>query len=407
MARPKLAWTTRPFADLVFPDWNPRTIKEPAFKELVRGMKADPDFLSARPVIVSTRTGEAVVVAGNMRARAAKEAGIEPIPCIEGNLTERKEQEWGLLDNMHRGEWDFDKLFAMPADLLKDVGWSDKEIQKLVDGHTEAEEDGYDPDAAKPPARASRGDVWLMGRHKVMCGDSTDAGDVARMMDGKKAGLFLTDPPYGVDYGEKNRSLNKNDGGNRIETDIENDGGGSDKIREIVGSAFKNAFDACSDGACIYSFAPQGGDQMMMMMMMMMMEANWNKKMHQLIWKKNNHVLGRVDYSYIHEPIIYSWKPGGHRFFGGFQTSVLEFDRPQKAKLHPTMKPIELLAKLITNSSETDSTVLDLFLGSGSTLIACEQTGRTCYGMEIDPHYVDVICDRFEKFTGVKPVKLA
>ena len=139
-----------------------------------------------------------------------------------------------------------------------------------------------------------------------------------------------------------------------------------------------------------------------MMMMMMMIETRWNPTMHQLIWKKNNHVMGRTDYSYIHEPIIYSWKGTGHKFHGGFQTSVLEFSRPNKSDLHPTMKPVELLEKLICNSSMLGETVLDLFGGSGSTLIACEKAGRKCRMMEIDPSYCDVIVTRWERMTGRK-----
>jgi len=143
-----------------------------------------------------------------------------------------------------------------------------------------------------------------------------------------------------------------------------------------------------------------------MMMMMMMIKAAWNPTLHQLIWKKNNHVLGRVDYAYIHEPILYTWKESGHHFYGDFQTSVLEFPRPQSSKLHPTMKPIALLSKLITNSSKSEDMVIDLFLGSGSTLIAAEKTGRICYGMELDTKYIDVIIKRWEDYTGKKAIKL-
>ncbi len=142
---------------------------------------------------------------------------------------------------------------------------------------------------------------------------------------------------------------------------------------------------------------PQGGDQMMMMMMMM--ESGIEPK-HELIWLKNNHVLGRTDYAYKHEPILYAWKKGGHKFYGEFQTSVLEFSRPQKNDLHPTMKPVSLISKLIMNSSITNQIIYDPFLGSGTTLIAAEQLGRKCYGMEISPQYCDVIVKRWETLTG-------
>jgi site-specific DNA-methyltransferase (adenine-specific) len=146
-------------------------------------------------------------------------------------------------------------------------------------------------------------------------------------------------------------------------------------------------------GAAIYCFMPQGGDQMMMMMMMM---GAGIEPRHELIWVKNNHVLGRADYAYQHEPILYAWKEGGHRYYGGFQTSLLYFDRPNKSDLHPTTKPVDLIAKLITNSSLSGGVVLDIFTGSGTTLVACEQTGRVGYGMELAPEYVAVVLQRMQ-----------
>jgi DNA modification methylase len=154
-------------------------------------------------------------------------------------------------------------------------------------------------------------------------------------------------------------------------------------------------------GAVVYCFMPQGGDQMMMMMMMM---GAGIEPRHELIWLKNNHVLGRVDYAYKHEPILYAWKDGGHKFYGDFQTSILEFPKPQQSNLHPTTKPVELIERLVTNSSQIDEIVFDPFLGSGTTLIACEKFGRQCRAVEIEPRYCAVTLQRFYDMTGTMPV---
>lgn len=238
--------------------------------------------------------------------------------------------------------------------------------------------------------KTERGQVWLVGGvHRVMCGDSTNADDVARLMDGKRADCVITDPPYGVDYSEKNRFLNAISPANRIQKPIENDGGDKSDIQTMWKSAFACMSDVMRKGAVVYCFMPQGGDQMMMMMMGAGIEPR-----HELIWLKNNHVLGRVDYAYKHEPILYAWKDTGHKFYGDFQTSVIEIPKPQRSDLHPTMKPVELINILVKNSSLAGEIVYDLFLGSGTTLIACAQTGRMCYGMEISPEYVAVILQR-------------
>ena len=165
--------------------------------------------------------------------------------------------------------------------------------------------------------------------------------------------------------------------------------------------AFARMNESMNGGAVVYCFMPQGGDQMMMMMMMM---GAGIEPRHELIWLKNNHVLGRVDYAYKHEPILYAWKKGGHKFYGGFQTSVIECKRPNASKLHPTMKPVELVAKLMENSSKIGELVYEPFCGSGTTIIAAEQLGRKCYGMEISPNYCDVIVKRWENLTGKKAV---
>jgi DNA modification methylase len=288
-----------------------------------------------------------------------------------------------LLRNVDTGS---EALSKMLAELAEGAGlYQDKEV--------------IEDEVPEPPVDpiTKAGDLWILGDHRVLCCDSTKAEDVAWLMAGAKAQLVITDPPYGVSYSDKNAFLNAIDKGNRNQTKIENDHLNKKETQAMWGLAFKNMADAMGSGAVVYCFMPQGGDQMMMMMMMM--EGGIEPR-HELIWLKNNHVLGRSDYNYKHEPILYAWKKGGHKFYGDFSTSVIECKKPHASKLHPTMKPVELVAILVKNSSQLNETIYDPFLGSGTTLIAAEQLGRKCYGMEISPAYCDVIVQRWEKLTG-------
>jgi len=183
---------------------------------------------------------------------------------------------------------------------------------------------------------------------------------------------------------------------------IENDHLNAVEMQELWKNTFHQMNKVMDAGAVVYCFMPQGGDQMMMMMMMMMMSAGIEPR-HELIWLKNNHVLGRVDYAYKHEPILYAWKEGGHKFYGGFQTSIIECNRPNKSELHPTMKPVELIEKLINNSSNKDEIIYDPFLGSGTSFIACENLGRRGRGIEISANYCAVILERMvTAFPGIE-----
>lgn len=203
--------------------------------------------------------------------------------------------------------------------------------------------------------------------------------------------LIVTDPPYGVDYANKNTFLNSIDNGNRIQDDIIGDNLSKAETKKLWFYSFREMGRVMKPGAVIYCFMPQGGDQMMMMMMM---AGAGIEPRHELIWVKNNHVLGRVDYAYKHEPILYAWKKGGHKFYGGFQTSLIACDRPNASKGHPTEKPVELIEKLINNSSLEGQVVLDPFLGSGTSLLACRKTDRVGLGFEIKPDYESIIKKR-------------
>ncbi len=237
--------------------------------------------------------------------------------------------------------------------------------------------------------------------HFIACGDCTDRAVVGRVMGvgGEKTSLIVTDPPYGVSYADKNKFLNAIGPPNRIETPIEGDHQTVEEMAVLWKAAFTVAHEVARDGCAFYTFAPQGGD--LLMMMMMMRDSGFQPR-HSLIWVKNNHVLGRADYAYKHEPILYAWKEGGHKFYGGFQTSILEFDKPQKSDLHPTTKPVELVERLISNSSQIGEIVFDPFLGSGTIMVACQNLGRRGRGVEISPMYTAVSLQRLSDM-GLEP----
>ncbi len=292
---------------------------------------------------------------------------------------------------------------------LESMGSDEEALRQLLeslgdamesDGLAGDDDEDFEGEVDEEQTRVKLGDVWQLGEHRLLVGDCTSRKDIKRLMGNAHLDLIVTDPPYGVSYADKNRFLNAIGRPNSIEEPIANDHG---KIEDVAEKVWKPAYTTmhgvAKEGCVIYCCAPQGGDQMMMMMMMMMMHPLFPVR-HELIWLKNNHVLGRADYAYKHEPILYAWKGTGHKYHGGFQTSILEFDRPQKSDLHPTMKPLALFTHLIRNSSLKGENVGDWFLGSGTTLIACERTGRICYGCELDPRYANVILSRYEEETG-------
>ena len=299
---------------------------------------------------------------------------------------------------------------AADADLLEAIGYSDKEFEALLKevgkGAAGVEDAGAQVDKAdelRQKWQTEPGQLWQLGEHRLICGDCTDPATVARVMGGERADMLLTDPPYGVSYADKNKWLNAVAKGNRIQTPIENDHGNIEETAHAIWlPAFSLALECCCDTSSFYVFMPQGGDQMMMMMMMV--EAGWVPR-HELIWLKNNHVLGRADYNYKHEPILYGWKrKGTHHFYGDFQTSVIECKKPQNSDLHPTTKPLELIERLIPNNTQAGEIVYDPFVGSGTTIIACENLGRRCIACEIGAPYTAVCLERWAMSTGKTPV---
>ena len=338
------------------------------------------------------------IIVGHGRYEAAKALGLKEVPVIRPNLSPAQAKAYRLADNkLNESDWLMDAAISdlkeLPAELFDLTGF-DRDLLITAD-----EKDDIVPENV--PVRSKLGDLYQLGDHRVLCGDSTKKEEVEKLMDGKKADMVFIDPPYGVSYADKNKYLNKIARGNRIQTQIEGDHLSVEKTAsDIIYPAFCNVKEILAKQASYYITAPQGGE--LLMMMMMMMQKSGIPLRHMLIWKKNNHVLGRTDYNYKHEPILYGWI-NKHNFYGGGEQrfSVWDFDKPLRSNLHPTMKPVALIINAILNSTQSKNNVVaDLFLGSGSTLIACEKTGRVCYAMEIDPHYTDVIVQRYVDFTG-------
>ena len=358
------------------------------------------------PIVIDSNR---VIVCGNTRLLAAKSLGMTEVPCIlADDLTEEQVKAFRLADNKvgEFAEWDLDLLgdeldaIADASDIdMGDFGFDlsgDDEEKEIVEDEV--------PEEVEPVCQ--RGEIWKLGEHRLMCGDSTLSDDVAKLMDGELADVVFTDPPYGVSYADKNEFLNSLGTGHRLTKRIEND---SHKPEEMYGfwcKAFKNLYDFSKDCMAYYVTAPQGGD--LLLLLQSLRDSGFMLK-HQLIWNKNNHVLGRCDYNYKHEPIIYGWKiDKTHHFYGKskFKTSVWDIPKPLKSDLHPTMKPVELVTSCLLDASEKGQVVLDLFGGSGTTIIAAEETERHARLMEFDPHYCDVIIARWEQLTGQKAVKV-
>ena len=349
------------------------------------------------PIVIDSNR---VIVCGHTRLMAAKSLGMSEVPCIYADdLTDAQIKAFRLADNKvsEFAEWDD----ALLGDELADIGaecdidMADFGFEPLEEEPQEIVEDEVPEDVE---AVCKRGEIWQLGEHRLMCGDSTSEEDVSKLMDGEKADLLFTDPPYGVSYENKNKEVLKT----KNYTKIENDDLKLDEFKNFLHDVFINARASLKDSASYYVFSCQGGDQEMMMMMMMR-ECKIPCK-HQIIWVKDTPVfsMGRLDYDYKHEPILYGWvKTHNFKRKGEQDKSVWEFKRTAN-KLHPTMKPVELIINALKNSTDKNELVLDLFGGSGSTMMACEQTQRKCRMMELDQHYCDVIIARWEKLTGGK-----
>ncbi len=350
------------------------------------------EFGFINPVIIDRDYG---VIAGHGRLLAAKEEGIKEVPCVfADHLTEAQKKAYILADNrmaMDAG-WDEEMLRVEIEALQEDAfdlsltGFDEKELADLFADDSKVQEDDFDVDEElEKPAFSKAGDVWTLGRHRLVCGDSTKPETFATLMADVKANLVITDPPYNVDY--------KGTAGK-----IKNDNMADDAFYEFLLSAFQNTEAVMASDASIYVFH---SDTEGLNFRRAFSDAGFYLS-GCCIWKKDSLVLGRSPYQWQHEPVLYGWKKKGkHRWYTGRkETTIWEFDKPKKNSDHPTMKPIPLLAYPIQNSSMANSVVLDPFGGSGGTLIACEQTDRICYTIELDEKFCDVIVNRYIEQVG-------
>lgn len=352
------------------------------------------------PITVSTRSG--FIVRGHGRLLAARKLGLAEVP-VDYQAYETEAAEWAdlIADNRLSELSETDDLLL--KDLLQELGtgeldleltaYTADEIDQMLGSAKEVQEDDFDADKALSEideAKTKLGDIYILGKHRLLCGDSTDAAAVEKLMDGQKADIAVTDPPYNVGY----------TGGTKDALTIQNDKQEDTAFRQFLSSAFTNMDAAMKPGAVFYIWH---ADSEGYNFRAACKEAGWQVRQC-LIWNKNQLVMGRQDYHWKHEPCLYGWKEGAAHLWASDrkQTTILCFDRPQKNAEHPTMKPVALLAYQIANNTKGEDIALDLFGGSGTTLVACEQLGRKCYMMELDPKYCDVIIKRWEELTGNK-----
>ena len=371
---------------------NARTHSSAQITQIAASIK---EFGFLAPIVIAE---DNTILCGHGRFYAAQKLGLKKIPCVkESHLTEAQKRAYIIADNklsINAG-WDDELLAVELSDLqgegvdLSITGFDEKELADLFDdkSKSDVEDDGYDLSAAlEKAAFVQRGDIWTVGRHRLMCGDATSADDVAALMGGKRANLLLTDPPYGVSF--------KSSSGLTIQNNSIKD----EDFYSFLKSAFSAAVDCLEKGAAAYIFH---ADTEGLNFRRAFVDAGFHLA-GCCIWVKDSLVLGRSDYQWQHEPVLYGFLQNGkHSWYSDRkQTTIWNFAKPKKNANHPTSKPLDLLSYPIQNSSQENAIVLDTFGGSGSTLMACELTNRICYTMELDEKYASVILRRYVDDTG-------
>ena len=366
-------------------EYNPRKKLKPGDKEYEKIKNSIQEFGFADPLVVNA---DMTIIGGHQRLSVAMELGYTEVPCAVVDIDKVREKALNIALNKITGAWDETLLAQLLAEIKEAdfnvdlTGFEPPEMDQLMSKlyDKEVKEDGFDVDEElKQPVFSKPGDLWLIGKHRVICGDSTDPATYEALMDGQKANMVLTDPPYNVDVEE---TAGK----------IMNDNMGDSEFYDFLLAAYKNMHANLADDGSIYVWhADTEG-------------LNFRKAFKDAgfylsgccIWKKNSLVLGRSPYQWIHEPCLFGWKQKGkHQWYSDRkQTTVWEYDKPKSSPDHPTMKPVTLMAYPIKNSTMTNGIVLDPFLGSGSTMVACMETDRICRGIELDPKFVDVIVKR-------------
>lgn len=382
--------------------YNPRKQLKPGDAEYEHLRRSIETFGYVDPIIVNA---DGTVIGGHQRLSVLTDLGYTDVDVAVVDLSKNDEKALNIALNKIAGEWDDEKLAAIFQDLQIDdydvtvTGFDEDELADILATaiHAETvEDDDFDSDGAldaiKEPT-TKLGDIWQLGRHRLLCGDSTKAEEVTKLMGGERADLLLTDPPYNVAYEGKTADA----------LTIQNDSMEDAEFRQFLRDAFRAADANMKPGASFYIWH---ADSEGYNFRGACHDIGWRVRQC-LIWAKNTMVLGRQDYQWKHEPCLYGWKDGAAHLWTSDrkQTTVLNFDKPSRSGEHPTMKPVPLFAYQIDNNTKPGAAVLDLFGGSGTTIIACEQTGRTGFLMELDPRYCDVIVQRWEKLTGRKATK--
>lgn len=369
-----------------------------------------------RPIVVNIGTHAShdyEILAGNHTYMAAKKLGWKTIQATTVDVDDDQAAQIVLADNRlaDLGGYDDQLLSDLLSDVssLDGIGWTQDDVDDPAAALEPERDDGDVEDVEVPDnaeQRVARGEIWILGEHRLMCGDSTSPDDMNKLLGGGRADLLLTDPPYNVALGQHNRPSEMKQLHRRTDgLVIANDSWDNDEdFIHFLEKAFTAALDAMKPGAAFYIWH---ADTQSLNFRTACLRCGMQIR-ECLIWNKSSFTLGRQDYQWKHEPCLYGWKDGAshHWYSDRKQTTVLEFEKPDRNAEHPTMKPVPLMAYQIRNSSKVGDTVLDEFGGSGSTLMACEQTGRRCVTMELDPHYCDVILKRWEDYTGRKAERL-
>lgn len=379
-------------ADIIPASYNPRKdlqAGDPEFEKIRRSIE---EFGYVEPIIVNF---DMTIIGGHQRAKVLSALGVLEVDCVIVNVDKTKEKALNIALNKISGEWDTEGLAHLLSELdqesynieLTGFDWDEAEkLMKTMEKEDHSADDDFEAELPDKPI-SSLGDIWVLGRHRLMCGDSTKKSDMDRLTEGKRVEMVFTDPPWNVNYGATDHPSWKS-------RTIQNDSMSSEEFKEFMSKAFTCMADAMVVGGMVYVVmsAQEWGS------LMPALEESGFHWSSTVIWNKDRLVLSRKDYHTRYEPIWYGWKDGApriHPLTDRQQCDVWDIPRPSKSEEHPTMKPVELVERAIVNSSKRGNFVLDQFGGSGTTLIACENSGRTCYMMELDPKYADVIVKRY------------
>ena len=435
--------------DLRPAEYNPRKALSPEDAEYQKIKRSIETFGYVDPIIINK---DGTIIGGHQRCQVLSDLGYTEVDVVVVDLNKNDEKALNVALNKITGEWDELKLKDLLVELdlgdydISVTGFDNQDLEELIeltDFEPDVTEDNFDSEKAYAESVSDseplvkQGEVWQLGRHRLMCGDSTEISDVKKLMGGEMMDLIITDPPYNVNYEEKAADLNKLRTNKNGSMGIENDIMESDEFYLFLLQSYNNMKEFMRDGAAIYVFH---SDKQGLAFRKAFLDSGL-KLSQILIWEKNNFVLGRNDYQWRHEPVLYGWKEGAKHYFiddrtqdtvileddvdfesmkkpeliqyirdlthrYSDQTTVLFEKRPMDSSLHPTMKPLALIAKFMKNSSKKGWNVGDFFGGSGSTLMAAEQLGRNAYVMEYDEHYASVIIKRWEDYTGQKAERI-